>query len=366
MSNLAELGWDERWAALFAPHADAGLEPARVAIEFNHIYRVMAADGERQAQMAGRLRHQAAGRHELAAVGDWVAIRRVAGDRTAVIEAMLPRRSKFSRKAAGELTEEQVVAANIDTVFLVMGLDRDYNVRRLERYLLTAYESGASPVVLLSKADLAADVPSAVAEIQSLAPGIPVHATTAIARPGADGGIIEPDVSVVMHYLGAGKTGALLGSSGAGKSTLINALLGTPVLKTAAVRESDSRGRHTTRHRQLIVLPGRGLLIDTPGMRELQLWAVNEAARDTFDDIETLAAGCHFTNCRHADEPRCAVKAAVETGELPADRLAGYLKLQQELRELDAKRDARARIEEKRQGRIGAKAMKQMQKDRGR
>jgi ribosome biogenesis GTPase len=366
MSNLVELGWDEGWAQRFAPHAADGLEPARVAIEFNHLYRLMSDDGDVQAQMAGRLRHQAAGRHELAAVGDWVAMRRVPSDRTAVIEAILPRRSKFSRKVAGELTEEQVVAANIDTVFLVMGLDRDYNPRRLERYLLTSYESGARPVVLLSKADLATDVAGAIADTQAVAPGVPVHATTAIARPAVDGSIIQPDVSVVEDYLGAGKTGALLGSSGAGKSTLINALIGTPVLKTGAVRPGDSRGRHTTRHRQLIVLPGRGLLIDTPGMRELQLWDVSEAAKDTFDDIETLGAECHFTDCRHRDEPRCAVKAAVERGDLAADRLASYVKLQDELRALDAKRDTRARIEEKRHGRIMGKALKQMQKDRGR
>jgi ribosome biogenesis GTPase len=252
-------------------------------------------------------------------------------------------------------------------VFLVMGLDHDYNVRRLERYLLTSYESGATPVILLSKADLAEDVvPSRLAEMASLAPGVPVHATTAIARPAEDGSIIQPDVSIVERYLGRGRTGALLGSSGAGKSTLINALLGTPTLKTREVRASDSRGRHTTRHRQLIVLPGRGLLIDTPGMRELQLWDISDAAKETFDDIETLAASCHFTDCRHREEPRCAVKAAAEAGELAADRLASYLKLQDELRALDARRDIRAQIDEKRRSKTIAKAIKQMQKERGR
>ena len=366
MTQLQELGWDDEWARRFQEQAPADTSPARVTIEFNHIYRVVTADGELQAQLSGRLRHQAVGRHELAAVGDWVAVRQTPNERTGVIEAILPRRTKFSRKAAGELTEEQVVASNIDTVFLVMGLDRDYNPRRLERYLLMSYESGARPVVILSKADLADDVETRISEVEHVAPGVPVHATVAVRRALESGSIIEPDVAVVEQYLGVGRTGTLLGSSGAGKSTLINALVGEPVLKTAAVRASDSRGRHTTRHRQLIVLPGRGLLIDTPGMRELQLWDAAEGAKDTFEDIDELAASCHFTNCRHKDEPRCAVKAAVEDGTLPADRLASYLKLQDELRELDAKRDARAIIEEKRRGKVMGKSMKQLYKQRGR
>ena len=366
MSDLTEVGWNEQWAQAFAAHAPADAIPARVSIEFNHIYRVISSDGELQAQLSGRLRHQAAGRHELAAVGDWVAVKQTPGERSGVIEAILPRRTKFSRKVAGELTEEQVVAANIDTVFLVMGLDRDYNPRRLERYLLTSYESGAQPIVLLTKADLADDVEARVAEVRTIAPGVPVHPTSAVRRELPTGVVIEPDVAAVEQYLGVGRTGTLLGSSGAGKSTMINALLGTPVLKTAAVRASDSRGRHTTRHRQMIVLPGRGVLIDTPGMRELQLWDVTEAAKDTFEDIEALGAQCHFTDCRHQDEPKCAVKAAVQDGTLTADRLASYAKLQDELRALDAKRDVRAQIEEKRRNKIVARSVKQLYRQRGR
>ena len=366
MTDLAEFGWDDGWARRFADEAPAETVPARVTIEFNHIYRVVTADGELQAQLSGRLRHQALGRHELAAVGDWVALRPNPQDRTGLIELVLSRRSKFSRKAAGEVTAEQIVAANIDTVFLVMGLDRDYNPRRLERYLLMSYESGAAPVVLLTKADLADDVPARIGEVQAVAPGVPVHATIAVRRALPTGGIVEPEVAVVEQHLGVGRTGALLGSSGAGKSTLINALIGEPVLKTGAVRASDQRGRHTTRHRQLIVLPNLGLLIDTPGMRELQLWDVTEAAKDTFEDIEELATSCHFTDCRHKDEPRCAVKAAVAGGTLPPDRLASYVKLQDELRELDAKRDARAQIDEKRRGKIAGKSLKQLYKQRGR
>jgi ribosome biogenesis GTPase len=366
VTDLRDFGWDETWAEVFAAEAAPDAVPARVTIEFNHIYRVITAEGELQAQMAGRLRHQAAGRHELAAVGDWVAVRPAAHDRSGVIDRVLPRRSKFSRKAAGELTEEQVVAANIDIVFLVMGLDRDYNLRRLERYLLMSYESGARPVVLLSKADLADDVAGRIADVRAAAPDVPVHATVAVRRELPDGGIVEPDVAVVEQYLGSGSTGALLGSSGAGKSTLINALIGTPVLKTAAVRASDSRGRHTTRHRQMIVLPGRGVLIDTPGMRELQLWEASEGAKDTFEDIDALAASCHFTDCRHKEEPRCAVKAAVAERRLAADRLLSYVKLQEELGELEARRGVRARIEEKRRGKIIGRSIKQFYKQRNR
>jgi ribosome biogenesis GTPase len=353
--DLRELGWDEAWAQAFEPHAAEGLVPARVAIEFNHIFRLYAAAGELQAQHSGRLLHLAEGRQELAAVGDWVAARPGQREATATIEAILPRRTKFSRKVAGELTEEQVVAANIDTVFLVMGLDGDFNPRRVERYLLMAYESGASPVVLLTKADLVDDVAGAVAEIEGVAIGTPVHALSAREGTGLE---------VLDQYLRAGKTGTLLGSSGSGKSTLINALLGESRLKTQEVRSSDSRGRHTTRHRHLIALPGRGLLIDTPGMRELQVWSAAEGVKETFDDIAELAAHCHFTDCRHQGEPRCAVTRAVEEGSLAAERLASYHKLQDEVRHFENRRNVRAQIDEKRKVKTVNQAMKKLYKSR--
>ena len=338
---------------MFEPHRAEGLVPARVAIEFNYLYRLFAESGELQAQHAGRLRHQV---NQLSAVGDWVAVRPTAGEATGTIEAIMPRRTKFSRKVAGELTEEQVVAANIDTVFLVMGLDGDYNPRRLERYLLLAYESGARPVVILNKADVAEHLSEDIDGIQGLAVGIPVHAISAKHREG---------VEVVERYLGRGKTGALLGSSGVGKSTLVNALMGEEMLKTREVRAHDSRGRHTTRHRHLIALPDRrGLLIDTPGMRELQLWTQSDTIRETFDDIEALAAQCHFTDCRHREEPRCAVKQAIEEGALAPERLQNYLKLQDELQALDARKQGREQINIKRRFKTVSQSMKKFYKDR--
>ena len=355
--NLNDLGWDDEWARAFAPHAANGLLPARVAIEFNHIFRLYAEAGELQAQHSGRLLHRAEGKQDLSAVGDWVAARPTPGEAMATIEAVLPRRTRFSRKVAGELTEEQVVAANIDTVFLVMGLDGDYNPRRLERYLVMAHESGANPVVLLNKSDVAADhLSAALDEIQAMAIGIPIHAVSARTGQGLD---------VFQRYMGPGRTAALLGSSGVGKSTLVNALVGEELLKTKDVRAHDSRGRHTTRHRHLILLPGRGLLIDTPGMRELQLWS-QEGATETFDDVEALAAGCHFTNCRHTEEPRCAVKLAIEDGTLAAGRLENYFKLQAEIQSLDTRKNVRAQIDEKRKMKTINQSLKKLYKSRDR
>jgi ribosome biogenesis GTPase / thiamine phosphate phosphatase len=354
--RLAELGWDEAFARHFAEHAARpDLQPARVAIEFNHNYRVYVDDGELDATAAGRLKHRAGSRAELPAVGDWVAVRKQAGHDRGAIVAILPRRSWFSRKMAGHVTDEQVVAANVDVIFIVMGLDADFSLRRLERYLLLVRESGATPVIVLTKPDLARDVPAQVAEVSAMAGEIPVH----VVSPKHGEGIGH-----VAAYLTTGRTGALLGSSGVGKSTIINRLVGEDVRKTREVRESDSRGRHTTSHRELVKLPTGGLVIDTPGMRELQLWDVNEAVRETFDDIEALGVFCHFTDCRHRDEPRCAVKAAVEEGRLAPDRLASYLKLQDELSELARQQDERALLERKRQGRIGAKALRTRLKEK--
>lgn len=361
MVDLAALGWNERLAEAFEPYSTQGFVPARVALEHTHIYRVLLPEsppgssvspvlpvaGERLARIAGRLRHQAASRADYPAVGDWVVIEPAPGDADVRIRAVLPRFSRFSRRAAGDVTEEQVVAANIDTVFLVGGLDRDFNPRRLERYLLVAWESGASPVIVLNKADLVDDPETYAEQVRQLAPAVPVHAVTTL----------QPEtLDVLLGHLGVGRTGALLGSSGVGKSSIVNALIGEELLRTRGVREWDSRGRHTTTGRQLVIMPGTGVLIDTPGMRELQLWETGEALAGTFGDVEEIAAGCRFRDCRHREEPGCAVRTAVEEGSLAAGRLESYHKLQAEQAYQARMQDQRAQIEEKRRWRVQTKA----------
>ncbi len=341
--RLAELGWDDALNAAYAALLEGGsfgtrqtddVQPGRVAIEFNQIFRIYVDEGELDAITAGRLKHRASRRAELPAVGDWIVVRKRPAEDRGVIVDILPRHSAFTRRAAGDVTDEQVVAANVDVVFVVMGLDADFNLRRLERYLLMARESGAAPVILLTKPDLSDDVDARAREVAQLAGELPVH----VLQPKSGEGVEQ--VSAHVH---PGRTAALLGSSGVGKSTIINRLLGSDVRRTREVRPSDSRGRHTTTHRELIVLPGGGLIIDTPGMRELQLWDASDAVSETFDDIGAFAAHCHFTDCRHRNEPRCAVKAAVEAGRLAADRLESYLKLQDELAELAKQQEERAR-----------------------
>lgn len=355
--DLTAVGWNPRRAEEFAPHARKGLIPARVSHEHTHIYRVLTATGEMLARVAGRLRHRASARTDYPAVGDWVAVEPDRHGGEARIHAILPRISRFSRRAAGDVTEEQIVAANIDMVFLVAGLDRDFNVRRLERYLVVASESGASPVIVLNKADLADDPEARVEEVRALAPGVPVHAVSCEV-PGS----LEP----LRRYLGHGQTGALLGSSGVGKSTIVNRLIGRDLLPTREVRESDSRGRHVSTNRELVLLPGQGVIIDTPGMRELQLWETGEALAGTFGDIEALAMQCRFRDCHHRSEPGCAVVAAEAAGTLASGRLASFHKLAAEQTYQARQQDERAQIEEKRRGRIGSKALSKRIKEKGR
>jgi len=354
--QLLSLGWTPRFEALFEPHREAGLIPARVSLEHTHIYRVLTGGEEWLARVVGRLRHNASSRADFPGVGDWVAVEPPSQAGDARIKAVLPRFSRFSRRAAGDPTEEQVVAANIDTVFIVGGLDHNFNPRRIERYLMVAWESGATPVIVLNKADLVDDPDGAVEEVRALAPAVDVHAVSA-RRPET--------LDLLRGHLGLGKTGALLGSSGVGKSSIVNSLVGHDLIRTHQVRESDSRGRHTSTHRQLVMLPGGGLLIDTPGMRELQLWDTGSLS-ETFTDVTDLAAQCRFRDCRHRDEPGCAVTAAVASGELPEARLESFRKLDAEREHAARQQDERALIERKRQGRVGAKALRKHVKDKGR
>jgi ribosome biogenesis GTPase / thiamine phosphate phosphatase len=355
--DLTQLGWNARLDAAFAPHAAERLVPGRIVLEHTHIYRVMTAEGEMLARVSGRLRHRAFARVDFPAVGDWVAVAPATQGGDPRILAVLPRRSRFSRRAAGDVTEEQVVAANIDTVFLVAGLDGDFNPRRIERYLLVAFESGASPVIVLNKADVAENAEEMTAAVRAIAGGAPVHSVSCR---------VPASLDVLRGYLGHGETGALLGSSGVGKSTIVNRLVGHDLLRTHDVRESDSRGRHTSTARQLVPLPGGGVLIDTPGMRELQLWDAGDAMSGAFDDIDALAAACRFRDCRHLQEPGCAVRAAVDAGALSSGRFESYHKLQAEQTHQASQLDQRAQIDEKRRAKAGAKALQKRLKDKGR
>jgi ribosome biogenesis GTPase len=354
--DLTRLGWNARFAEAFAPYAERGLLPARVSLEHTHIYRVLAAGGETLARVAGRLRHHASARSDYPAVGDWVAIEPDAHGGDARIHAVLPRTSRFSRRAAGDATEEQIVAANIDTVFLVAGLDGDFNPRRIERYLVVAWESGADPVIVLNKSDLAEDLNSRIEEVGGIAQGVAVHAVSCRTPRTLD---------VLRPYLGEGQTVALLGSSGVGKSSIVNRLIGRDLLRTRDVRESDSRGRHTSTARELVLLEDGGVLIDTPGLRELQLWETGSGISGTFDDIDRLAGDCRFRDCQHRAEPGCAVIAAIADGTLTSERLASFHKLLDEQAYQARQQDARALIDEKRKGKIGAKALRKHLKSKG-
>jgi len=358
--NLENLGWDENFTRKFEEYKNSGYIPARVILEHKQIYRVSSVQGELMAEVSGKFYHQAASRADFPTVGDWVAVSIPPGEDKAIIHALVPRRSSFSRKAvlAGGpkygpgKTEQQVLAANIDNAFLVSGLDGNFNLRRLERYLTVAWDSGANPVVILNKADLCENVEASVEVAESVAFGVPILAISASTKEGID---------QLYEYIEGGKTIVFLGSSGVGKSTIINSLIGQNILKTGEVREDDRRGRHTTTHRELIVLPKGGIVIDTPGLRELALWGDEDSLRRTFDDIEELASQCRFNDCRHDNEPGCAVREAIENGSLDADRFANYLKMQKELKHLAIRQNQK---EKRKVERAFDKKIRQYFKDR--
>jgi ribosome biogenesis GTPase len=354
-ASLQDLGFTPALAEAFSPFAEQGLVPGRVVSGHTGVLRVRIEGGEMLAGVAGSLRHHARGGESWPAVGDWVALRPPEGEKRAVVQAVLPRSTAFVRRAAGDRTVAQVLAANVDTVFLVMGLDGDFNPRRLERTLVLAWESGALPVVLLNKADLCPDADARRAEIEGVAPGVPVRVVAA--KPGQGLEALSP-------WLLAGRTVALLGSSGVGKSTLVNRLLGRERQRTREVRDGDDRGRHTTTHRELVALPGGALLLDTPGLREIQLWSEpdGEGLAATFAEVLTVAASCRFRDCRHQKEPGCAVREAVARGELDSGRLESYHKLQAELRALEVREDPLERRRERGRWKAVHKAMRTDQK----
>jgi len=353
--NLEELGWDSHFRAHFQMLNVPESVPARVVSEQRHTYQVSSQYGELFAQISGKLRYQARIGGQYPAVGDWVVVKPQIDGSKGIIQAILPRKSKFSRKTAGAKTEEQVVATNVDTVFIVCGLDggRNLNPRRIERYLTLAWNSGASPAIVLNKIDICPDIDSCIRDVEPVASGVAIHPASATERVGLDS---------LKGYLTRGKTAAFLGSSGVGKSALINALLGVERQEVGRVRGSDRKGRHTTSRRELILLPGGGAVIDTPGMREIQIWIDEDNPVKVFEDIETLAVECRFADCRHGSEPGCAVRVAIQQGSLDVARFQSYLKLQREFSHLAARQDDKLRLEAKSKRKKLARLIRQRQK----
>jgi ribosome biogenesis GTPase len=331
--QLRRIGWDARYAEQFESGFPAPFQPARIAREDRGRFLILAESGEFVAEVAGRFRHTSA---DHPAVGDWVAVRVRGDEGRATIHGILPRRTVFARTAAGETSRTQVLAANLDVVFLVTGLDGDFNVRRLERYLTLAHEAGVDPVIVLNKSDLADDLDLRIRQVEGVARTEPIRTVSALTGVGCD---------ALAHHLGPGRTGAFLGSSGVGKSTLVNRLLGEERLLTRSVREDDSRGRHTTTRRELFLLPeDGGVVIDTPGLREIQL--TGDSLGGSFADIEQFAAGCRFRDCRHESEPGCGVRSAIESGALDPARFESYFELRRELAYQERRQDQRLRQEE--------------------
>ncbi|HUQ77427.1 MAG TPA: ribosome small subunit-dependent GTPase A [Patescibacteria group bacterium] len=337
-ASLAAFGWTAELAVAHAPHAALGREPARVVAEDRGRYQIVGEAGELPASISGRFRHEAANDPSAyPAVGDWVAVERApTGDTT--IHALLPRRTALIRQASGKRTQAQIVGANLDTVFVVASLNADLNLRRLERYIAAARESGAEPIVVLSKADLGGDIDAILLGVASVAGGAAFVVISSFDGRGVD---------EVRERIPAGRTVAFVGSSGVGKSTLLNTLAGEDRALVREVRAGDARGRHTTTRRQLHLLPAGGLILDTPGMRELALWDA-DGLDQSFTDIDEIVARCRFGNCSHNGEPGCAIAAALADGSLGADRLESWQKLIGETAHHARRVDALARAEETR------------------
>lgn len=349
--SIADYGWNKYFQTEWLKQDRTGLEPGRVVADYGQRLQVVVEDGEilAERQTKGGITPAVIG------VGDWVEVDRAQVNQTPVIRGIVPRKTKFSRLASGQLVREQIVAANMDFVFLTQSLNYDFNPRRLERYLIATWESGAIPVVVLTKRDCCSDLDEKMAQTGETAPGVAIHAISALTGEGLD---------ELRQYLNPGKTVALLGSSGVGKSTLVNTLAGQEILKTQEIREDDSKGRHTTSHREIILLPNGGLIMDTPGMRTMGLWEADTGMEVLFGDIESLVLSCRFSDCQHLNEPGCAVREALESGSLELRRWQSWLKLQKEIEHLEAKKNGQVRFQEKQWGKQIAKLIKQNKKGR--
>ncbi|WP_334072886.1 MULTISPECIES: ribosome small subunit-dependent GTPase A [Paenibacillus] len=355
-TGLSAFGWNSDWQTAFDGLELEDVHPGRVIADYGHKYRIVTKRGEGWAELSGRIQHELGDRSAYPAVGDWIAVRFMAEEQNeGIIHGILPRASRISRRAAGSVPTEQMIAANVDVLLLVAALNFDFNLRRLERYLVMAWNSGANPVILLSKADLCEDPGHHVRETESIAPGVPVIAVSAKEDQGRE---------ELEALLRPGMTVALTGSSGAGKSTILNWLAGKEIQLTQGIRESDSRGRHTTTHRELFILPQGAVMIDTPGMRELGLWEDGGGWSEAFTDIEELGRKCRFGDCRHEREEGCAVKAAVNRGELDPKRLENYRKTERELKFQASKEQIRQRNDRKSKGKKDARRGKGEQRRR--
>ena len=357
--DLSALGWNDFFAdaAIGMDAPSAKLVPGRVALVFRGGYEIWCEAGEFFGQVSGRFRHRLGSKAENPVTGDFVLVETFPEESKAMIHVVLPRRTKLSRTVAGRTTEEQVLAANVDEVFIAMSCSARFRTRTIERYLTVVRESGARPVLLLTKADLCEDVPAALELVHSVAADAPVIPVSSVSGIG---------VEEVRRLITFGRTVVVLGPSGVGKSTLINSLYGEEVMHTIPVRDDDQKGRHTTTEREMIMLPEGGLIIDTPGLREIQLWEGEEGLIDAFPEIVELAARCRFTNCHHEAEPGCAVLEHIRAGKLPSERLHGFKKLKREVEHFESLHNVRMQSEQRRKTKQFTKGLKARLREKGR